>query len=180
VTFIGPLLGSLIRPLGGNLADRIGGATVTFWNFIAMAACTLVCVLASATASLPLFIAGFIGLFIFAGIGNGSTYKMIPAIFRRSALLKVAEGMDKAEAMAWARRISGAAIGLISAVGAIGGLLINLAFRQSFQATGSGVPAFWSFLAFYLVCAVVTYVVYLAQPSEVRIGTGVDPIPVRV
>jgi MFS transporter, NNP family, nitrate/nitrite transporter len=136
-------------------------------------------VLASATASLGLFVTGFIGLFVLAGIGNGSTYTMIPAIFRRSALRKVAEGMERAAAMAWARRISGAAIGLISAVGAVGGLLINLAFRQSFQATGSGVPAFWSFLAFYAVCAVVTYAVYLSQPAQIRTG-AVEAVPVRV
>lgn len=177
VTFLGPLIGSLIRPLGGNLADRIGGATVTFWNFLAMGVCTLVCVLASGTGSLGLFVAGFIGLFLFAGIGNGSTYKMIPAIFRRTALLRVAEeGESRAEALVWARRVSGAAIGLISAVGALGGLLINLAFRQSFQDAGSGVPAFWVFLAFYAVCAGVTWAVYLRQPATVQVGA----IPVRV
>jgi NNP family nitrate/nitrite transporter-like MFS transporter len=108
---------------------------------------------------------------------------MIPAIFRRIALLRVAEHSEnpvsRTEALIWARRISGAAIGLISAVGALGGLLINLAFRQSFQDTGSGVPAFWVFLAFYLVCAVVTYAVYLRQPSTVQVG-AVEAIPARV
>src|SRR5215213_7851581 len=37
LTWLGPLLGSLIRPLGGSLADRFGGARITFWNFAAMA-----------------------------------------------------------------------------------------------------------------------------------------------
>jgi MFS transporter, NNP family, nitrate/nitrite transporter len=180
VTFLGPLLGSLIRPLGGNLADRIGGATVTFWNFLAMALSTLVCVLASGIGSLALFVAGFIGLFVFSGVGNGSTYKMIPAIFRRTALARVAEqGADRADALAWARRASGAAIGLISAVGALGGLLINLAFRQSFQATGSGTPAFWGFLAFYVVCAATTFAVYVRRPGEIRLGSA-EVVPVRV
>ncbi|MGI9002787.1 MAG: MFS transporter [Pseudonocardia sp.] len=170
VTFIGPLVGSLIRPLGGWLADRIGGARVTFWNFIAMAASTVVCILAAGADSLALFIVGFIGLFVFSGVGNGSTYKMIPAIFRRQALAKITEGMPRGVALLDARRISGAAIGLISAVGALGGLLINLAFRQSFASTGSGTPAFWGFLAFYMVCTVLTYAVYLRQPAAVRTG----------
>jgi NNP family nitrate/nitrite transporter-like MFS transporter len=115
--------------------------------------------------SLALFTAGFIGLFVFSGIGNGSTYKMIPAIFRRKAMSEIADGADEARALHDARRISGAAIGLISAVGALGGLLINLTFRQAFAATGSGAPAFWGFLAFYIVCIFTTYAVYVRTAS---------------
>ncbi|MHA6780513.1 nitrate/nitrite transporter [Pseudonocardia saturnea] len=161
VTFIGPLLGSLIRPVGGTLADRMGGARVTFWNFIAMVAATAVIIGASTIDSLGLFTAGFVLLFILTGLGNGSTYKMIPAIFRGQARVAVAGGTDEAAAMLRARRISGAVIGIAGAVGALGGLFINLAFRQSFMSTQSGDTAYWSFLAFYVVCAVVTYVVYL-------------------
>jgi MFS transporter, NNP family, nitrate/nitrite transporter len=161
VTFIGPLLGSLIRPIGGRLADRIGGATVTFWNFVAMAAATLVIIAASGMKSLVLFTIGFVILFVLTGIGNGSTYKMIPGIFQGQAQVAVADGEDGPTAQGRARRISGAVIGIAGAVGALGGLLINLAFRQSFLTTKSGDPAFWSFLAFYVVCIAVTYVVYL-------------------
>ncbi|SHK91072.1 MFS transporter, NNP family, nitrate/nitrite transporter [Pseudonocardia thermophila] len=160
VTFLGPLIGSLVRPVGGWLSDRIGGSVVTLWNFVAMAVCTLVCIVASGLDSLALFTVGFVGLFFFAGVGNGSTYKMIPAIYQRKAQLAMADGMPAARALADARRISGAAIGLISAVGALGGLLINLAFRESFGSTGSGTPAFWAFLVFYVVSVVVTYAVY--------------------
>ena len=101
-------------------------------------------------------------LFVTSGIGNGSVYKMIPSIFRTKALAASEErGWDQQEGLLWARRISGAAIGISAAVGAFGGLLINLAFRSSFQATKSGAPAFWGFLAFYAVCIVMTYVVYM-------------------
>jgi len=167
VTFIGPLLGSLIRPLGGWLSDRVGGTRVTFWNFLLMGVATLVCVLASNTSSLALFTTGFIALFVLSGVGNGSTYKMIPAIFRAKALAAIDAGTDAQAALLRARRVGGAAIGIISAVGAMGGLLINLAFRQSFAVAKSGVPAFYGFLCFYVVCAAVTYVVYLRGAKAV-------------
>ncbi|WP_299528028.1 NarK/NasA family nitrate transporter [uncultured Streptomyces sp.] len=163
LTFIGPLLGSLIRPVGGKLADRFGGARITLWTFAVMAAATAVVVYASGTESLPVFLVGFISLFVLSGLGNGSTYKMIPGIFHAQAL---ARGMVGEEAAAYGRRLSGAAMGLIGAVGALGGLAINLAFRQSFQTSGSGTAAFWSFLAFYAVCFALTWAVYLRRPAE--------------
>ncbi|GLZ54374.1 nitrate/nitrite transporter [Actinomycetospora sp. NBRC 106378] len=166
LTFIGPLLGSLIRPVGGALSDRIGGVRVTFWNFVAMAVAALICIGASAVDSLPIFVIGFVLLFITSGIGNGSVYKMIPAIFRTKALASSeSRGWDQQAALLWARRISGAVIGIAGAIGAFGGLLINLAFRQSFLTMKSGVPAFWAFLAFYAVCFAVTYLVYMRRPK---------------
>ena len=107
--------------------------------------------------SLPLFISGFTLLFVFAGIGNGSTYKMIPAIFR-------ARSADPTEA----RRLSGAVIGIAGAVGAFGGVLVNLAFRQSFLDTGEGNAAYAAFIAFYAICFAVTWWVYL-RPSARRL-----------
>ncbi|MEU9117704.1 nitrate/nitrite transporter [Streptomyces sp. NPDC048483] len=158
LTFIGPLLGSLVRPVGGRLADRFGGARITLGNFAAMGAATAVVIYASAERSLPVFLIGFIALFVLTGLGNGSTYKMIPGIFQAQA---VRQGLAGEEAAAYGRRLSGAAMGLIGAVGALGGLGINLAFRQSFAATGSGTPAFVSFLVCYVVCGAVTWAVYL-------------------
>jgi NNP family nitrate/nitrite transporter-like MFS transporter len=168
VTFIGPLLGSLIRPVGGWLADKHGGARITFYNFIAMGVSTLVVLAASAMNSLTLYTIGFVLLFVFSGVGNGSTYKMIPAIFRGQARVAVETGAaERGPALLRARRLSGAVIGIAGAIGALGGLFINLAFRQSFMTAKSGDPAFWSFLAFYLVCIAVTYVVYLRPaPAE--------------
>ncbi|MFV0129666.1 nitrate/nitrite transporter [Streptomyces sp. HMX112] len=164
LTFIGPLLGSLIRPVGGSLADRYGGARITLWNFAAMAAATSVVVYASVTESLAVFLVGLTSLFVLSGLGNGSTYKMIPAIFRSKAY---ASGLEGEAAEAYGRRLSGAAMGLIGAVGAVGGLGINLAFRQSFQTAGTGTAAFVAFLVYYAVCLTVTRAVYLRQPAGV-------------
>ena len=168
ITFIGPLLGSLIRPFGGKLADRFGGAKVTFANFIAMVVASAVILAGSAAKSLVVYTLGFIVLFVLTGVGNGSTYKMIPAIFRGKALAAIANGGDERTQFLRARRVSGAAIGIIGAVGAFGGVLINMAFRQSFLVAKTGDPAFWAFIAFYVVCIVVTYVVYLRPaPADV-------------
>ncbi|WP_406330407.1 nitrate/nitrite transporter [Streptomyces sp. NBC_00203] len=162
LTFIGPLLGSLIRPVGGWLADRYGGAKITLWNFVAMAAATGGLVFASMQKSLPLFVSVFVVLFVLTGLGNGSTYKMIPGIFQAKA---VAKGLSGEEAASYGRRLSGASMGLIGAVGALGGVGINLAFRQSFLSSGSGTGAFVTFLAFYAACFVVTWAVYLRRPA---------------
>ncbi|WP_329367779.1 nitrate/nitrite transporter [Streptomyces sp. NBC_01483] len=175
VTFIGPLLGSLIRPVGGWLADRYGGARITLWNFVAMAGATGVIVVASTQKSLPLFTIAFIALFVLTGLGNGSTYKMIPGIFQAKA---VAKGLEGEEAASYGRRLSGASMGLIGAVGALGGVGINLAFRQSFLSYGSGTGAFVAFLAFYAVCFLVTWAVYLRSPAtQTRTATAAEAKP---
>jgi NNP family nitrate/nitrite transporter-like MFS transporter len=158
LTFLGPLLGSLIRPVGGALADKLGGARVTFWNFVAMAAGALIVLLASQQRSLPLYLVGFIALFVFSGIGNGSTYKMIPAIFRTRY-----RGDEHQ-----ARRLAGAVIGIAGAIGAFGGVLVNLAFRQSFLSYGTADAAYLAFIAFYALCIAVTWVVYL-RFAETRV-----------
>jgi MFS transporter, NNP family, nitrate/nitrite transporter len=158
LTFLGPLLGSLVRPAGGWLADRLGGALVTFWSFAAMAASSAVVLTASAQRSLALFITAFVLLFVFSGVGNGSTYKMIPAIFRAAS-----------ETEREARRMSGAVIGIAGAAGALGGVGVNLAFRQSFLAYKTGDVAYLAFIAFYIACMAVTWAVYM-RPSPRRLA----------
>jgi NNP family nitrate/nitrite transporter-like MFS transporter len=171
LTFLGPLLGSLIRPVGGWLADKLGGSVVTFWNFVLMAASAGVVLLASMQKSLPLFLVGFISLFVFSGVGNGSTYKMIPAIFRAKAARQVTDGADAEVVEREGRRLAGALIGIAGAIGAFGGVLVNVAFRQSFLTYKTGDAAYIAFIAFYAVCFLVTWVVYL-RPSSKKL-TGV-------
>ncbi|WP_171168216.1 MFS transporter [Streptomyces sp. I05A-00742] len=167
LTFLGPLLGSLVRPLGGVLADRWGGARVTFWTFAAMAASTALVLTASRHDSLPLFLAGFVLLFVLSGLGNGSTYKMIPALYRAAARRRVAAGADPEAAQRRAHQHANALMGIAGAVGALGGVLINVAFRQAFLSGGTGEPAYLAFLAWYVLCLVVTWAVYLRRADPV-------------
>ncbi|GAA3741073.1 NNP family nitrate/nitrite transporter-like MFS transporter [Spinactinospora alkalitolerans] len=164
VTFIGPALGSLVRPVGGWLSDRFGGGRITLWNFAAMVVGTGVIILAVGRDSLALFLAAFAVLFVLTGIGNGSTYKMIPAIYSARAEDMIAAGTPRARALAETKRLAGALLGLVGAVGALGGVGINLVFRESFAAAGSATPAFVAFLVFYAVCIAVTCLVYLRRP----------------
>ena len=83
LAFLGALVGSVARPLGGKLADRIGGAKVTFWNFVVMTCATVGLLYSLQTKAFPLlFLFTFLLLFITTGVGNGSTFRMIPVIFR--------------------------------------------------------------------------------------------------
>ena len=172
-TFLGPLVGSLSRPVGGLMADRLGGARVTLWSFALMAVGTGVLLVASAWGSFALYVTAFIALFLLTGLGNGSTYKMIPAVFAEEAEREVTAGGEAAAAFAKARRTSGAVIGIAGAIGALGGVGINLAFRASYGgAAASGDGALAVFLAYYAVCVLVTWSVYLRSAR----GLGRNPV----
>ncbi|GAA2021234.1 nitrate/nitrite transporter [Terrabacter terrae] len=168
IAFVGPLLGSVSRVWGGRLADRRGGAVVTVWTFVGMAlAGVLVTVAAhsddvTAGAATGLQLAGLVGgfvlLFLLSGIGNGSVYTMIPALFEaKSAALPGAA----VERTSWSRAMSGALIGIAGAIGGLGGVLINLGLRTSYQGAGhSATAAFVVFTSFYVGAAVLTKVRY--------------------
>jgi NNP family nitrate/nitrite transporter-like MFS transporter len=177
LAFIGPLLAALTRVYGGRLADRIGGPRVTLPVFVAMvlAAALLIGVgtvedphagpvSGSAMAG---YVACFIALFILAGLGNGSVYKMIPTVFETcSRTLDISE----TERREWARLISGIVIGVVAGVGTLGGVGINLALRQSYVTTGTMTSAFWIFMSFYVFAAVLTWIRYVRRP----LGTPLD------
>ncbi|WBB74490.1 NarK/NasA family nitrate transporter [Micromonospora sp. WMMD1128] len=169
LTFLGPLVGSLVRPFGGQLADRLGGARVTFWNFVAMAGGAGLVLHAAREHSFPLYLAGFLALFVFSGIGNGSTYKMIPAIFRARATAEAELTGDREAAQRRARRLAGALIGIAGAVGASGGVLVNVAFRQSFLTSGTADAAYLAFIGWYALCFLVTWAIYL-RPGPRRLA----------
>ncbi len=166
LTFLGPLLGSVVRPYGGKLADRFGGSRVTFYNFIAMAFGAALVLVAALGKSLPLYLTGFILLFVFSGLGNGSTYKMIPAIFKAKAASAITAGAEPGAATLESIRLSGALIGVAGAIGAAGGVLVNLAFRQSFLSYGTATAAYAGFIAFYGVCILTTWFFYVRRSPQ--------------
>src|SRR5439155_8028450 len=123
IAFLGPLVGSLSRPLGGWLADKVGGANVTFWNFIIMGLATVGVMYFVDVKNFAGFLTMFLMLFVTTGIGNGSTYRMIPAIFREEKR-REAKGLAevvRAAVMKAASIEAAAALGFIGAVGACGG-----------------------------------------------------------
>ena len=165
LAFLGPLVGSVARPLGGLLSDKIGGARVTFWNFVIMGAATLGVIHYVDTRSFPGFLAMFLMLFITTGVGNGSTLRMIPAIFRSEKMRSV-EGMGGAaedQALKAARIESAAVLGFTSAIGACGGYLIPRTFGASIKATGGPHLALAIFLCFYVTCVGITWWYYMRK-----------------
>jgi NNP family nitrate/nitrite transporter-like MFS transporter len=210
--FLGALVGSLSRPLGGWMADKYGGAKITLVCFGGMVAGTVgvlwtlsllkplppppspdalaaikadpgafefpPAVVSAVDANsdiFPLFLGMFLLIFFFAGIGNGSTYKMIPAIFKTEAERATTPNTpERVAAMLTATKRASAAVGIIGAVGAIGGFLIPITFGSPWitdplEATKT---AFMVFTAFYVVCALVTYGIYLRRPAEARAATS--------
>ncbi len=167
IAFLGPLVGSLSRPFGGLLADKVGGAIVTFWNFIAMAAATIGVLYFVGIKDFAGFLAMFLILFVTTGIGNGSTYRMIPSIFREENLRKFRGQGEAGRALALkaARIESGAALGFIGAIGACGGYLIPSGFGKSIAITGGPQLALVIYLGFYAICLAMTWRFYLRKSS---------------
>ena len=167
---LGPLVGSLSRPVGGWLSDRYGGARVTAWTFVAMVA-GVGAVLASLAADrFAPFLASFLLLFVASGVGNGSTYRMIPSIFALRARQRLG---DTPEAAAEGRTRAAAVIGLAAAVGALGGFLIPRGFGMSISNTGGIDAALYTFIGGYVVCLAVTWWCYLRTTARGLAGATV-------
>ncbi|PSN08240.1 NarK family nitrate/nitrite MFS transporter [Siccibacter turicensis] len=163
--FFGPLFGALARTAGGAISDRLGGIRVTLVNFVLMAlfSALLFTTLPSGDSqgNLIAFFGVFLMLFLTAGLGSGSSFQMISVIFRKLTMDRVkAQGGTEAQAMREAATDTAAALGFISAIGAIGGFFIPKAFGTSLALTGSPAGAMKVFLVFYVICVVVTWVVY--------------------
>jgi MFS transporter, NNP family, nitrate/nitrite transporter len=186
--FLGALIGSVARPLGGWLSDKVGGTRVTLVAFLGMAVFTGMAIVGVQGRSFPTFFASFMVIFLLTGICNGSTYKMIPSVF---ALLGVEHarrtGDDARETAVEYKRRAAAVIGIAGALGAFGGVLIQVVLRQASLGvsklvaaattpaekvavatanTDWSVPALWVFLASYAVFAATTWWVYMRAGSR--------------
>ncbi|MFG1627355.1 MFS transporter [Kribbella sp. NPDC049227] len=153
IAFLGALVGSVARPFGGKLADLVGGARVTVCSFVVMGLGILAAIVSLNAGSFAGFLISFLFLFVASGAANGSTYRMIPAVFRLTT------PGDPGRA----RREAAACIGIASAVGAYGGFLVPRGFAMSTSHFGSLIPALYVFCGFYVVCLAVTYFCYLRK-----------------
>ncbi|STT07640.1 nitrate/nitrite transporter [Klebsiella michiganensis] len=147
------------------ISDRLGGTRVTLVNFVVMAIfCGLLFLTLPAHGeggNFIAFFAVFMVLFLTAGLGSASTFQMISVIFRKMTMDRVkAQGGSEAQAMREAATDTAAALGFISAIGAIGGFFIPKAFGISLDLTGSPAGAMKVFLVFYIACVVITWAVY--------------------
>lgn len=151
--WMGPFIGALIRPLGGWISDKIGGALVTQACSVIMVICALgvayymKAAYASATPEeffLPFFLL-FLALFAATGIGNGSTFRTIPNVFSKEQ--------------------SGPVLGWTSAIAAYGAFYIPKVFGEQIKATTPEV-ALYGFAAFYGVCIVINWWFYLRPKAE--------------
>ncbi len=170
--WLGSLVGALIRPFGGWLSDKLGGAQVTFWNFFAMVLGVL-----GVLAFLPQagqggnfygFLLMFMLLFTTAGVGNGSTFRMIPVIFlnqsQRAASGRGREAED--QAVRDANKEAAAVLGFSSAIGAYGGFFIPMSYGTAISMFGGPDYALYMFIVFYVSCIGLTWWYYLRRGAE--------------
>ncbi|AMN47589.1 MFS transporter [Steroidobacter denitrificans] len=157
--FLGPLVGALSRSLTGWISDRWGGARVTFWVFVGMALGVCGVLYFLGTHNFPGFLAMFIFLFFVSGVGNASTFQMIPAIMRKemNRLMPQANDMERTRQ---AEKESAAIIGFSSAIAAYGAFFIPKSYGTSIALTGGPQTALWAFLGFYASCILLTWIVY--------------------
>lgn len=171
--FIGPLLGALFRPVGGWLADNWGSARVTWWVFAVKvpALCVVLATLSGvvpADSSYALFVAMFMVLFTASGIGNGSTFTMVPNVFH---------SLQEHDSDRDVVRYTAAALGIISAVGAFGAFFIPKSYGTSIDLTGDAAAAFWPAIAFYFSCLVLSG--WYARRERTRQGPDEGTLPNR-
>ncbi len=154
--FLGPVIGALIRPVGGILSDKINsGAKVTAYSTIFQILATLTVayfVIQAKESATPEvywwpFFFSFMALFLTTGIGNGSTFRSIPYIFSKEQ--------------------AGPVLGWTSAIAAYGAFIIPKVFGQQIK---SGTPeyALFGFAAFYIFCFILNWWYYQRKGAEIR------------
>ena len=153
--WMGPFIGALIRPVGGVIADRLGGARVTQWIAIVMVASALgvaYFIQAAYQSATPEqyfwpFLALFILLFAATGIGNASTFRTIAIVFNKEQ--------------------AGPVLGWTSAIGAYGAFMVPQIFGQQMNA-GTPEVALYGFAAFYAICIAINWWVYLRPNAQIK------------
>ncbi|WP_118858325.1 nitrate/nitrite transporter [Sphingomonas mesophila] len=180
--FVGPLLGAVSRAATGWVSDRFGGARVSFWVFVVQIAAIAGMIWFLDARSFTGFFGMVLLLFIASGVGNASTFQMVPGIMRREVDRSV-PGLPDDERRKQAERESAAVIGFTSAIAAYGAFYIPKAYGSSIELTGTANAALWGFLVFYLSCAVLTWFAYsgprgiLHDVERARPARSMTPLP---
>ncbi|WP_405048069.1 NarK family nitrate/nitrite MFS transporter [Flexibacterium corallicola] len=168
--FLGPLVGALSRAGTGWISDKFGGGRVTFWVFIAK-----ILIVVVVHEALPdgdweghfgAFFAGFMALFFLTGVGNASTFQMIPSIMRQE-VPRLMPHLDKDAMLKQSERESAAIIAFTSAIAAYGAFFIPKGYGTAIDMTGTPHAAFWAFVAFYAVCVAITWFFYSRKNAPV-------------
>jgi NNP family nitrate/nitrite transporter-like MFS transporter len=165
--FLGPLVGALSRAATGWISDRFGGGRVTFWTFAAMIVATFGVITFLGLGSFVGFFACFMALFFLTGVGNASTFQMIPVIMGKE-VPRLMPNLGAEERKRQIAMESGSITAFTSAIAAYGAFFIPKAYGTSIAITGSAVGALWGFLIFYVLCLAITWVVYTRPGGLLR------------
>ncbi len=161
--FLGPLVGALSRSMTGWVSDKWGGARVTFWVFVLMILAVGGVLYFLGVKDQPGafwgFFAMFMILFFATGVGNASTFQMIPIIMREE-MPRLLPQMEPGQRVIKAEKEAAAIIGFTSAIAAYGAFFIPKSYGTSISMTGGPEGALWAFLIFYATCAALTWFVY--------------------
>jgi NNP family nitrate/nitrite transporter-like MFS transporter len=147
--FLGPLVGSAARVAAGPLSDRFGGGRLTQISGTGLLGSAIGAVFflqPASTGQFPGFVACMLGLFLFAGIGNASTFKQMPMIFPP--------------------RQAGGVIGWTAAIAAYGPFIFSVAIGAVIAAAGDPVPFFIGVAAFYAVNVGINWWYYTRRGAE--------------
>ncbi|OOY29476.1 nitrate/nitrite transporter [Thioclava sp. L04-15] len=168
--FLGPLVGALSRAGTGWISDKFGGGRVTFWTFVGMivAVWGVLQFLPSAgdAGNFWGFFACFMALFFLTGVGNASTFQMIPSIMRQE-VPRLNPHLDAAATLKQSELESSAIIAFTSAIAAYGAFFIPKFYGTSISLTGAPNAALWGFMIFYALCVVVTWFFYSRKGAPV-------------
>ena len=168
IAFLGPLVGAASRALTGWVSDRWGGQRVTQWVFLSLilGVAGLLYSLGAwgGEPSFPVFFACFLWLFFWTGVGNASTFQMIPGLMRLE-MGRLMPDSSAGERLKAAELESAAIIGFASAIGAYGGFFIPLGFATSMGAFGGPTVALYIFMTFYATCLAVNWAFYARAKS---------------
>jgi NNP family nitrate/nitrite transporter-like MFS transporter len=178
--FLGPLVGALSRSATGWVSDRYGGGRVTFWVFalmiVAVAGVLYFLGIKEQPNAFWGFFAMFMILFFATGVGNASTFQMIPAIMR-AEIPRLETGMAPVVQQKQAEMESAAIIGFTSAIAAFGAFFIPKSYGTSISLTGGPEAALWWFMGFYVTCLAITWGFYTRRGGLLRDIERGRPLP---